>query len=313
MTAEPSAPRQGRPTSAPAAAVPKAPAPSKPALPAARTQRPAPAVGRAGGGKGARGPARAEPKAPFWRRLRIRLLPVTIFAAVLLLGARAGDIWWTLTMGAAPPDVPAAKAQSPSPEKPAPAAQGQTPSKPAEAAAPHAAADAKGEAAKGDAKKGDAAKGDAGKPEPSGSPSDGQSFTPKDVELLQRLAERREALDSRERDLDQREAMLQVATQRLDQKLAEMQALKKQLDGLVNQVNADQAQQLDSLVKIYETMKPAEAARIFEAMDDKVLLNVISRMKEAKTAPVLAAMTPKRAEQVTTMLAERKRLPNVPQ
>nr|WP_281384693.1 hypothetical protein [Nitrospirillum iridis] len=92
-----------------------------------------------------------------------------------------------------------------------------------------------------------------------------------------------------------------------------MQALRKQLDGLVNQVNADQAQQLDSLVKIYETMKPPEAARIFEAMDDKVLLNVISRMKEAKAAPVLAAMTPKRAEQVTTMLADRKKLPSVPQ
>ncbi|MDE1148118.1 MAG: hypothetical protein PW843_16075 [Azospirillaceae bacterium] len=240
---------------------------------------------------------------PFWRRLRVRLLPATIFAAVLLLGARAGDVWWTLTVGAAPPDVPAARAQTPANNAPAAPA----PAKPAEGKAP--AADAK--APEGGKAEGGQATG--GKPEPSGSPTDGQSFTPKDVELLQRLAERREALDGRERDLDQREAMLQVATQRLDQKLAEMQALKKQLDGLVNQVNADQAAQLDSLVKIYEAMKPVDAARIFEAMDDKVLLNVISRMKEAKTAPVLAAMTPKRAEQVTTMLAERKRIPTVPQ
>ncbi|TWB34809.1 flagellar motility protein MotE (MotC chaperone) [Nitrospirillum viridazoti] len=313
MTAEPSAPRQGRPTAASGAtltgAVPKAVAPQAP-----RTQRPAPAGTRPAGtrapaGKGGRVARKDEaPKVPLWRRLRVRLLPVTIFAAVLLLGARAGDMWWTLTVGAAPPDVPAAKAQSPAPEKPAsqtPAGQtpAAAPAKPAEAPA---AKPAEG-AAKGEAK------AEGGKPEPSGSPTDGQTFTPKDVELLQRLAERREALDSRERDLDQREAMLQVATQRLDQKLAEMQALKKQLDGLVNQVNADQAQQLDSLVKIYETMKPAEAARIFEAMDDKVLLNVISRMKEAKAAPVLAAMTPKRAEQVTTMLADRKRLPSVPQ
>ncbi|MDG3441291.1 MotE family protein [Nitrospirillum amazonense] len=258
------------------------------------------------------------PKVPLWRRLRVRLLPATIFAAVLLLGARAGDMWWTLTVGAAPPDVPAAKAQSPAPEKPASQTpSGQTPAAQATAAQTSAAAPAKPAEAPAAKPAEGAAKGDAkaegGKPEPSGSPTDGQTFTPKDVELLQRLAERREALDSRERDLDQREAMLQVATQRLDQKLAEMQALKKQLDGLVNQVNADQAQQLDSLVKIYETMKPAEAARIFEAMDDKVLLNVISRMKEAKAAPVLAAMTPKRAEQVTTMLADRKRLPSVPQ
>ncbi|WP_049974651.1 MotE family protein [Azospirillum sp. B4] len=302
MTAEPTVPRQGRPN----VAVSKAAAPAVPNT--ARTLRPAPAGTRAAAAKatprGGRGGKDEGPKPPLWRRARLRLLPVTIFAAVLLLGARATDMWWTLTVGAAPPEVPAARAQAPAQEKPAatpaPATPGHAPAgapvaKPAEGAA-------KGEA-----------KGEGTKPEPSGSPTDGQSFTPKDVELLQRLAERREALDSRERDLDQREAMLQVATQRLDQKLAEMQALKKQLDGLVNQVNADQAQQLDSLVKIYETMKPAEAARIFEAMDDKVLLNVISRMKEAKAAPVLAAMTPKRAEQVTTMLADRKRLPSVPQ
>ncbi|MEA1651077.1 hypothetical protein UAJ10_18890 [Nitrospirillum sp. BR 11164] len=302
MTAEPSAPRQGRLTAAPTGTVPKAVAPQAP-----RTQRPAPAGTRAAVGKGRAAKKDETPKIPLWRRLRVRLLPATIFAAVLLLGARAGDVWWTLTVGAAPPDVPAAKAQSPAPEKPASQApSGQTTPAPAKAAEAPAAKPAEG-AAKGDAK------AEGGKPEPSGSPTDGQTFTPKDVELLQRLAERREALDSRERDLDQREAMLQVATQRLDQKLAEMQALKKQLDGLVNQVSADQAQQLDSLVKIYETMKPAEAARIFEAMDDKVLLNVISRMKEAKAAPVLAAMTPKRAEQVTTMLADRKRLPSVPQ
>lgn len=257
----------------------------------------------------------ALPRSPWWRapwgRIHVRLLPATMFAAVLLLGVRVADVWWTLTAGRALPEMAAAQAQSNTPSTNAP-----PPVNAPQANAPQAVAPAGGKApapspvaptapvkAGGPRPAGDHAAG-----EPSGSPSDG-TFTPKDMELLQRLAERREQLDQREKDLDQREAMLQVATQHLDQKLAEMQDLRKQLEGMVNQVNADQAAQIDSLVKIYEAMKPADAARIFETMDDKVLINVVSRMKEGKTALVLAALSPKRAEQITMMLVERKRLP----
>lgn len=247
-----------------------------------------------------------------------------MFAAVLLLGVRVADVWWTLTAGRALPEIAAAHAQSATPpQSTAPAAAAQTGAAAPAAAqtaqsggAPAAAPAAGGKgAAPAPASPPAAVKtgplrpaGEHAAGEPSGSPSDG-TFTPKDMELLQRLAERREQLDQREKDLDQREAMLQVATQHLDQKLAEMQDLRKQLEGMVNQVNADQAAQIDSLVKIYEAMKPADAARIFETMDDKVLINVVSRMKEGKTALVLAALSPKRAEQITMMLVERKRLP----
>ena len=53
------------------------------------------------------------------------------------------------------------------------------------------------------------------------------------------------------------------------------------------------------LVKLYETMKPRDAATIFNDLDLPVLLPVLDRMKEAKAAPVLAAMQPERARLVT--------------
>jgi flagellar motility protein MotE (MotC chaperone) len=59
-------------------------------------------------------------------------------------------------------------------------------------------------------------------------------------------------------------------------------------------------------VKIFETMKPVEAARIFEQMDMPVLLDIIERMKERNAAPVLAQMHPARAKQVTGELAKRR-------
>ena len=56
-------------------------------------------------------------------------------------------------------------------------------------------------------------------------------------------------------------------------------------------------------MKLYETMKPRDAATIFNDLDMPVLLSVVDRMKDAKAAPVLAAMQPDKAREVTTKLA----------
>ncbi|WP_404326770.1 MotE family protein [Aerophototrophica crusticola] len=244
---------------------------------------------------------------------RLRLLPLTIFVAVLMLGAKVTDLWYSVTAGAALPS-PSAVAeggavQSLPLDRPAAPVEGAptqvAESKPAEHAAPPAPATPPAPAAQAPAPA-----APAGGSQPSAA---GQTFSPTELELLQRLQERREQLDQRGRELDQREAMLAAAEQRFDQKIAELQKLRGEIQGLLRQVSEEQATQLDSLVKIYEAMKPADAAKIFNDLDNTVLLNVISRMKEGKTAPILAAMESKRAQQVTILLAERKKLPAVPE
>jgi flagellar motility protein MotE (MotC chaperone) len=100
-----------------------------------------------------------------------------------------------------------------------------------------------------------------------------------------------------------------VAEQRVEQKLADLAKINGEIEALVHQVNGQQAAQIDSLVKIYETMKPKEAARIFEELDMPVLLGVVERMKECKTAPILAAMDPAKAKELTMQLADRRQIP----
>ena len=58
------------------------------------------------------------------------------------------------------------------------------------------------------------------------------------------------------------------------------------------------------MVKTYETMRPRDAAAIFNDLDQPVLLQVLDRMKETKAAPVLAAMQPERARVITADLAK---------
>jgi flagellar motility protein MotE (MotC chaperone) len=62
-------------------------------------------------------------------------------------------------------------------------------------------------------------------------------------------------------------------------------------------------------VKLYEGMRPRDAAAIFDDLDMPVLVQLIDRMREAKAAPVLGAMRPERARLLTAELARHRARP----
>jgi len=66
---------------------------------------------------------------------------------------------------------------------------------------------------------------------------------------------------------------------------------------------------MESLVKIYEKMKPKDAARIFNNLEMDILIDVASNIKESKMAPILASMSSDRANKLTVELATRRQLP----
>ncbi len=56
---------------------------------------------------------------------------------------------------------------------------------------------------------------------------------------------------------------------------------------------------------MYEGMSPKEAARIFDKLDQTVLVDVASVMNPKKLAAVLAVMSPDAAQRLTVELAKR--------
>jgi flagellar motility protein MotE (MotC chaperone) len=108
-----------------------------------------------------------------------------------------------------------------------------------------------------------------------------------------------------------REKLLAAAEQRIETRIAELKKLEGQVQALIKRHDDEEEKNLRSLVKVYENMKPRDAARIFEQLDMQVLLGVVERMKEAKLAPVLAQMDPARAQRLTVDLATRRQLPAV--
>jgi len=222
---------------------------------------------------------------------RLRLVPGAIVATIVLLGVKLVDAWNVIDApfgtghAEAATEQPMAAPASHAATTPVPAASpgaAAAGASPAAAAAPPAAA--------------------ASKPPV----LDPLSMSPAEVDLLQKLAERRAELDKRAAELSQREVLLQAAEKRIDEKIAKLAELKKDIGGIVDKQSQEDQDRLKSLVKIYETMKPVDAARIFSQLDMPVLLGVLENMKERNAAPILAAMDPGKAKAVTLALAERR-------
>jgi flagellar motility protein MotE (MotC chaperone) len=122
--------------------------------------------------------------------------------------------------------------------------------------------------------------------------------------VLLELRQRREELDARDAASAARESLLVAAEQKLSARVVELQALQIKLEALETARKEREDAGWQGLVKLYEAMKPRDAATIFNDLEMPVLLQVVDRMKEAKAAPVLAAMQPDKARDLTGKLAQ---------
>jgi flagellar motility protein MotE (MotC chaperone) len=204
----------------------------------------------------------------------IRILRVLMVSALILLGVKTIDI---VTGNDALAEEHGASTAPPAEAKaPVLAPEAKTP-------APDSAGTAKPDAAK--------------------APAPPADMSRSEMDVLQNLGARRQELEERARELDMRENLLRASEQRVDERISELKGIEKNIQALLQQRDQAQEAQLTSLVKVYENMKPGDAARIFDKLDMTILLPVAQKMKPPKIALVLAAMDSDAAKRLTVNLA----------
>jgi flagellar motility protein MotE (MotC chaperone) len=122
--------------------------------------------------------------------------------------------------------------------------------------------------------------------------------------ILQELRQRRNEIDARESSVVARESVLTAAEQKLTVRVTELQALQQKLGGQFAAQKQKQDVGWQAMVKLYEAMKPKEAAAIMNELPMPVLVPLMDRMKAAKAAAVMEVMTPEKARDVTSELAQ---------
>jgi flagellar motility protein MotE (MotC chaperone) len=133
-----------------------------------------------------------------------------------------------------------------------------------------------------------------------------QAQAPTSADAAQPVSLQRGQVEEREQLLADREATLAATDKHLTDRVAELQAIQTRLETLESERKVQEEANWAGLVKLYEGMRPRDAAVIFNALDKHVLLEILDRMKPAKAASVLALMDPEGARQITTDLAEKR-------
>jgi flagellar motility protein MotE (MotC chaperone) len=238
------------------------------------------------------------------RMPKVRLLPVAMFVAALILSVKVGDIWTGLTLHSG--STTATLEQS---IRVAPAFAQEVEGKAAEAPALGAAEGDDAEILQ-DTEIPEGMK--ALELETDEDVDDVTDFSPGEIRLLHDLARRRREIDSKARRLDQRAALLEAAEQKLIAKQGLLDDIRREVADMLAQYTQEQDKEAEKLRAIYGNMKPKSAARIFNEMDMDTLLKVLGGMTPRKVAPIVAAMTPEKARLLTREMAISRETPNLP-
>jgi flagellar motility protein MotE (MotC chaperone) len=164
-----------------------------------------------------------------------------------------------------------------------------------------------------DASANGAAKGDAEKSATAAPPQEGKpvvleharTMSAAERAVLERLQDRRQELDQRARELDIREGLLTSAAKHIEAKVNELKEIEARIAAAAARKDEAEVARLRSVVTMYENMKAKEAARIFDKLDMRVLIEVASQINPRRMSDILAQMSTEAAERLTVELAAR--------
>ena len=130
-------------------------------------------------------------------------------------------------------------------------------------------------------------------------------LSPAELQILQSLGARRGQLDQREADFNTQLALLAAAEAKLDAKVKTLNGLKSDIQGLLKIGDEQEAAEVARMVKVFESMKPKDAAPRMMLLADSVRLPIAAKMKEKSLGLILAQMPPAEAKKLTESLANR--------
>jgi flagellar motility protein MotE (MotC chaperone) len=136
-------------------------------------------------------------------------------------------------------------------------------------------------------------------------PEPGQSVSPSERAILERLQSRRQEIEARAREIDIRESLLQAAEHRIQGRVEQMKGIEARIATATEEKNEAEIARFKGLVTMYENMKPKEAAKVFDRLEMPVLFEIASKIAPRKMSEILGQMSPEAAERLTVELARR--------
>lgn len=126
------------------------------------------------------------------------------------------------------------------------------------------------------------------------------------VELMADLRAQRAALAAREETVADREAEATAVEFRVQAEVAKLDRVRKNVEDLLDRLDAAERTDLERMVTLYQAMKPKDAAAILADMDVLMITRVVERLPERRAAPILSRLPIETARAVMTTLSDRR-------
>ncbi|MCP3875430.1 MAG: hypothetical protein GY699_20030 [Desulfobacteraceae bacterium] len=136
--------------------------------------------------------------------------------------------------------------------------------------------------------------------------------------VLRGLEEKKTMIEKQHNSFKQEKKELEIFEEQIDEKLENLNALKKQIEESMVLLDKKKTQQeldreaayeakIGRLVKMYAGMKPKNAAQIVDKMNLEVAQEIFLRMREASASLILAFVDSEKAAKISERLAFKKK------
>lgn len=130
--------------------------------------------------------------------------------------------------------------------------------------------------------------------------------TPEDFQtMLTEFQERDSRLMVQEKALRDRMQALRITDQEVSRKLEALTRAEDALRQMIALAETASEDYLSRLTKVYENMKPKQAAALFEEMDPSFAAGFLARMRPESAAALMAGLSPQAAHTFSVILAGR--------
>ena len=123
--------------------------------------------------------------------------------------------------------------------------------------------------------------------------------------LIEALQAREAALDEKEQALEDKAHALELAAAEVAEQLEALVTAEASLRETLALADGAAQEDLDRLTRMYETMKPKEAAALFETMDPTFAAGFLGQMAPAAAAEIMSDLSPQSAYTISLVLAGR--------
>lgn len=114
-----------------------------------------------------------------------------------------------------------------------------------------------------------------------------KEYSEEELNHLSKLNERKRELDAREEELNKLEQEIALQKDVVEKKMAELESTRKSISSVLEEkVQADD-KKIENLVQVYSTMRPPQAAKALEEMDENLAIEIFGRMKKKNAAEIL--------------------------